>query len=317
MRGPKAVPPPTRVGEPAVPARAQEPGIVAFEAVLQALVEGDDATRSAAARELAFQGRPEAVPHLLAALARPEPSPWVRKDIYGALGSLGEAAALPALLACLDGESREELLAACVAALGQIGDPAALPSLLPLAAGAGAAPVRLRAIEALGGLDDPAATAALIALLEDPEPAARSHAARALARHPGADALAALIRPTTDYTLIKDVDLGDSGALIGQVNYQYRDRIAYTDSNFGWIQDAHQMDANISWETPYDGFTVSVFGKNLFDEVQAGNDTQLPFPGRHQRHSIRSLLGQPALRRQSRGSRLAMGGLSWRKSGLR
>lgn len=177
----------------AVPARAQEPGIVAFEAVLQALVEGDDATRSAAARELAFQGRPEAVPHLLAALARPEPSPWVRKDIYGALGSLGDPAALPALLACLESEGREELVAACVAALGQIGDPAALPALLPLAAGAGAAPLRMQAIQALGGIADPAARAALIALLADPDPAARGQAARALARLGGEEALAALL----------------------------------------------------------------------------------------------------------------------------
>lgn len=78
---------------------------------------------------------------------------------------------------------------------------------------------------------------------------------------------------------IYDIDLGDSGAIITTANYQYRDRIAYTDSNFGWIQDAHQLSANISWETPYDGFTVSVFGDNLLDNVQAGNDTQLPFPG--------------------------------------
>lgn len=78
---------------------------------------------------------------------------------------------------------------------------------------------------------------------------------------------------------IYDINLGDMGALISRANYQYRDRIAYTDSNFGWIQDAHQLSANITWETPYDGFDVSLFGNNLLDNVQAGNDTQLPFPG--------------------------------------
>ncbi|MEM5517774.1 TonB-dependent receptor [Henriciella sp. AS95] len=81
---------------------------------------------------------------------------------------------------------------------------------------------------------------------------------------------------------IYDLDLGDSGAIITRANYQYRDRIAYTDSNFGWVQAANQVDANVTWETPYDGFSVSFFGDNLLDEVQVGNDTQLgqiPFGG--------------------------------------
>lgn len=78
--------------------------------------------------------------------------------------------------------------------------------------------------------------------------------------------------------LIKDVSLGDAGALVGQVNYQYRDRIAYTDSNFGWIRSANMLDANLTWETPIEGLAASIYGKNLLDEVQTGNDTQLPFP---------------------------------------
>ena len=78
--------------------------------------------------------------------------------------------------------------------------------------------------------------------------------------------------------LIKDIDLGNSGALVGQVNYQYRDRIAYTDSNFGWIRSANMLNANLTWETPIDGLAASIYGKNLLDEVQTGNDTQLPFP---------------------------------------
>lgn len=79
--------------------------------------------------------------------------------------------------------------------------------------------------------------------------------------------------------LIKDIDLGSSGAVVARVNYQYRDRIAYTDSNFGWIQSADMVDFDITWETPYAGLSASLYGKNLLDEVQLGNDTQLPFPG--------------------------------------
>lgn len=78
---------------------------------------------------------------------------------------------------------------------------------------------------------------------------------------------------------IWDIALGDMGDLVATANYQYRDEIAYTDSNFGWIQQADMLQADLTWNTPIDGFAVSIYGKNLLDEVQVGNDTQLPFPG--------------------------------------
>ncbi len=71
----------------------------------------------------------------------------------------------------------------------------------------------------------------------------------------------------------------DRGAIVSRVNYQFRDEFAYTDNNFGWIQQADNLDANITWETPIDGFSLSVYGRNLLDQVQAGGDTQLPFGG--------------------------------------
>jgi len=76
-----------------------------------------------------------------------------------------------------------------------------------------------------------------------------------------------------------DIALGDNGGLVATANYQYRDRIAYTDSNFGWIQEASILNADLTWNTPMEGVSVSLYGKNLLDEVQVGNDTQLPFPG--------------------------------------
>ena len=79
--------------------------------------------------------------------------------------------------------------------------------------------------------------------------------------------------------IIHDLDLGTSGGLTTRVNFQRRDEFAYTDSNFGWIQAADILDANISWTTPIQGVSVSIYGKNLLDEVQAGNDTQVPFGG--------------------------------------
>lgn len=68
-----------------------------------------------------------------------------------------------------------------------------------------------------------------------------------------------------------------NGAIVSRVNYQFRDEFAYTDNNFGYIQQADNLDANITWETPVDGLSLSIFGKNLLDQVLAGGDTQLPF----------------------------------------
>ncbi len=77
---------------------------------------------------------------------------------------------------------------------------------------------------------------------------------------------------------IHDLDLGNS-SIVSRVNLQYRDEFAYTDNNFGYIQDITSLDANVTWNTPVEGLALSVYGKNLFDEVQAGGDTQIPFGG--------------------------------------
>jgi len=89
---------------------------------------------------------------------------------------------------------------------------------------------------------------------------------------------------------IHDLDLGNAGTFSTRVNLQHRDEIAYTDNNFGWIQEADMLDANLTWYTPVDGLEVSIFGRNLLDEVQAGGDTQLPFGG-----NVAPLFGLPNL----------------------
>lgn len=78
--------------------------------------------------------------------------------------------------------------------------------------------------------------------------------------------------------LISEIELGD-GSIVSRVNYQYRDEFAYTDNNFGYIQSSDNLDANITWNTPLEGLSFSVYGKNLLDQVQAGGDTQVPFGG--------------------------------------
>ncbi|WOR15054.1 TonB-dependent receptor [Hyphomonas sp. FCG-A18] len=76
-----------------------------------------------------------------------------------------------------------------------------------------------------------------------------------------------------------DLNLGNRGSLVTRVNYQNRDEVAYTDNNFGWINEAEMVDADLTWNTPVEGLSVSLYGRNLLDEVQAGGDTQVPFGG--------------------------------------
>lgn len=99
----------------------------------------------------------------------------------------------------------------------------------------------------------------------------------------GADDLSLAIPrvPETTYGFgfIYDIDLGSRGSLTTRANYQHKDEFAYTDNNFGWIQEFDSLTANVTWNTPYDGLAVSLYGNNLLDEVNAGNDTQIPYGG--------------------------------------
>ncbi len=79
--------------------------------------------------------------------------------------------------------------------------------------------------------------------------------------------------------LIHDLDLGSGGTILTRVNYQYRDRAAYTDDNFGWLNALDMLEANITWTTPVQGLSLSLYGRNLLDDVQEGGDTQVPFAG--------------------------------------
>lgn len=84
---------------------------------------------------------------------------------------------------------------------------------------------------------------------------------------------------TYGFGFIYDMDMGDRGSLVLRSNYQHRDKFAYTDNNWGWINPADMLDANLTWNTPIEGLSVSLFGKNLLDEVVSGGDTQVPFGG--------------------------------------
>jgi iron complex outermembrane receptor protein len=84
---------------------------------------------------------------------------------------------------------------------------------------------------------------------------------------------------TYGFAVIHDYDMADRGSLVSRLTFQHRDKNAFTDNNFGWMSAADQLDANLTWNTPMDGVSVSLFGKNLIDEAIAGGDTQVPFGG--------------------------------------
>ena len=85
---------------------------------------------------------------------------------------------------------------------------------------------------------------------------------------------------TVGFGLVHELDLGASGSLVTRANFQHRDAVAYTDNNFGWIPANDDVEAVITWNVGQSGrYAVSLYGKNLLDDVQFGGDTQLPFGG--------------------------------------
>jgi len=76
--------------------------------------------------------------------------------------------------------------------------------------------------------------------------------------------------------LLYDAPIEDWGNLFASVNYNHRDSSPYTDSNIGQLNGANILDANISVEFEEYGVTLSLYGKNLLNEVTFGGDTQLP-----------------------------------------
>jgi len=80
---------------------------------------------------------------------------------------------------------------------------------------------------------------------------------------------------TYNLGLIYEHDLGDLGIATFQLNFSHRDETAYTDNNLGIQNENDRVDANIAL-VQSNGLTFSLYGKNLTDEVNHGNDTQLP-----------------------------------------
>ncbi len=73
-----------------------------------------------------------------------------------------------------------------------------------------------------------------------------------------------------------DADVGDWGSLSTRINYAYRDESAYTDNNLGFINDQEILDAGVDLHSNSGRWVLSLYGRNLLNDVKHGGDTQLP-----------------------------------------
>lgn len=81
---------------------------------------------------------------------------------------------------------------------------------------------------------------------------------------------------TANLGIITERDLGDLGMLTGRVSYSHRNESAYTDNNLGVLNGADRIDASLALAMNDGRTRLSLYGKNLTNNVQHGNDTQLP-----------------------------------------
>lgn len=162
----------------------------AVEPIGAVLARHDWPRRYVAAWALGEIGAAEGIPFLL--LALDDGDAEVRRYAVRSLIKFNQAAVDP-LLAFLPGASAQALPGA-IRALGDIGDARALSALLAVASG----PARQEALAALGKLKDPRAEALLVEALGDDDWRSRMNAAMALGTLGGPVAATALERTLED-----------------------------------------------------------------------------------------------------------------------
>jgi iron complex outermembrane receptor protein len=73
-----------------------------------------------------------------------------------------------------------------------------------------------------------------------------------------------------------DIPLGSWAVATARINYAYRDEMAWTDDNRGFVLDQEILDAGFDIYTNDGHWVFSLYGRNMLDEVKHGGDTQLP-----------------------------------------
>jgi iron complex outermembrane receptor protein len=73
-----------------------------------------------------------------------------------------------------------------------------------------------------------------------------------------------------------DFDLGTWATATIRLDYAYRDEVAYTDNNRGFILEQDILDAGLDIYSYSGRWVLSLYGRNLLDAVKHGGDSQLP-----------------------------------------
>ena len=170
-----------------------------FGAIERGLADPAREVRLAAVAAVVSTADRAALPTLRARFAPgAEADVAVRAEVVGALGTLGDAPAVPALVEAIrDDDTPAPVRDATIAALEKIGGTAAVAPLLELLRTRGdtlAEPTLTRVILALGRSKAREATPALVARLDSPTPGIRAAAVEALGRLGPASSVAAPIR---------------------------------------------------------------------------------------------------------------------------
>lgn len=76
-----------------------------------------------------------------------------------------------------------------------------------------------------------------------------------------------------------EAGLGSLGTLVASAFFQHRSAYAYTDNNWGYNSASDRLDASLALKLADSGLTLTLYGRNLLDEVQFGGDTQIGFAG--------------------------------------
>ena len=70
--------------------------------------------------------------------------------------------------------------------------------------------------------------------------------------------------------------LASGGELGARLSYSYRDEVAYTDNNAGYILEQDRVDAGIDYVSAGGHWQIAAYGRNLLNSVKHGGDSQLP-----------------------------------------
>ncbi|GAA5523791.1 vitamin B12 transporter BtuB [Microbulbifer aestuariivivens] len=76
--------------------------------------------------------------------------------------------------------------------------------------------------------------------------------------------------------LVHDLALDSLGTVTSRLNFNHRDAVAYTDNNVGLLSEADMLDFSIGFAPDAGNYQLTLFGRNMLDEVTEGNNTQLP-----------------------------------------